>query len=181
MLHLNNNVKVIRKLWNMSQTEFSALFTNFNLNKQKYFEKAGDKVDPLYMQELSKMTGIPEEELLNKKVDSSTIPAKPIKNVEKDENGKRGTNDVVSADILQMLRLSLEANVIHAEANRDNGVANKDNAHSLRKLVDVLVRKFNLDDTGGASQLSKEGGQLEKNVVGQLIAEDKLETHSPGI
>lgn len=63
MLHLSNNIKLIRELYNQTQEEFVQHFTDVTLSMQKSYESGRAKPGILYLNQLSKLTGVAIEKL----------------------------------------------------------------------------------------------------------------------
>lgn len=61
-MQINSNIKIIRKLYGITQPKFAELFSNVTLGMQKSYEK-GTEPGPLYMQELSELSGVSEKDL----------------------------------------------------------------------------------------------------------------------
>lgn len=79
MLHLRDNIKLIRALYNQTQKEFVKNFTGISEAMQKSYE--GGKADPgiLYIRELAELTGISEKDLTDKRISKAEIKRLPTK------------------------------------------------------------------------------------------------------
>lgn len=63
MQHIPNNIKLIRELYNETQEEFLQHFTGVTLSMQKSYESGRAKPGTLYLNQLSKLTGVAIEKL----------------------------------------------------------------------------------------------------------------------
>lgn len=102
MLHLKDNIKLIRALLKQTQPEFIKNFTGkITVDMQKSYESGKAKPDILYVQELTEMTGIPERELTSKKLIKGDLKAM----VEKVDKGEKNTHN---SDINQGFQLLID-------------------------------------------------------------------------
>jgi hypothetical protein len=66
LLHLSDNIKIIRALVDETQPIFAKRFTGVTTGMQKTYESGGTPPGPLYLQELSDIAGVTIDDLLNK-------------------------------------------------------------------------------------------------------------------
>jgi transcriptional regulator with XRE-family HTH domain len=121
LLHLTDNLKLIRALLKQTQAEFIKNFTGkITVDMQKSYEGGKAKPDILYIQELAEMTGVSERELTSKKLSKSDFKA--MRKVEKAENGEKkaanySTLELLAADDFKKFRGLVVAKLSSIEAN----------------------------------------------------------------
>lgn len=146
MLHISDNIKIIRKLWGKTQKEFAEYFTGISEINQKSYELNRANPGVLYIIELSKMTGVSEEDLRDRRLDLNEIP-RVAPSVEEVKNVKRGTFDIVydsKEGVLQLLKIALDENAIHAAANDKHASANEKNAAASDKNATAIMELVRL-------------------------------------
>jgi transcriptional regulator with XRE-family HTH domain len=84
MLHLSDNIKIIRELYDERQEDFVKRFSGVSLSMQKSYESGRAKPGMLYMQQLAAMTGVPVDTLKNYPVEINKI--KKVSKDGKEEN-----------------------------------------------------------------------------------------------
>lgn len=87
MLHINNNIRLIRELSGQTQAEFGKMF-GANETKVKSYERGKAKPKSIFMLRLAKYAGITTSDLIDKKLSEDDIK---IPGVQKVENVSRGT------------------------------------------------------------------------------------------
>lgn len=83
MLHLSNNIKIIRKLSGLTQDEFRKKFTGTSLAMQKSYELGKARPDVLYMQELADISGIPVDQIMKGRI--TKLGVDKVENVAEEE------------------------------------------------------------------------------------------------
>lgn len=112
LLHLKDNIKLIRKLCGNTQPEFAAKFTGVTTPMQKSYESGKAEPGPLYLEELSEIASVSEKDLRGKKLSKNDI-----KVVNKVEKGNEQHYELINItdDIRKVLRDQQEA-IIRLEA-----------------------------------------------------------------
>jgi transcriptional regulator with XRE-family HTH domain len=123
VLHISHNIKIIRKIYGLTQPDFVRNFTKVTVAMQKSYESGKAEPGTLYIQELSELTGISEKDLRSKKLIKSDLSK--VEKGEKGENAKAentGKNGLVNItadrDKLiieqqkEIIRLKAKVNVI---------------------------------------------------------------------
>ena len=102
MSHTAHNIKLIRKLSQEGQEEFRKRFTNISIGKQKSYERGAAEPGILYVSELSKLSGVVDMDLIEKKLQPADIKNQFWK-VNKDEKVSRETDtqEIVEPEHLQ--------------------------------------------------------------------------------
>lgn len=72
-MHLSNNIRIIRKLYQDTQAEFAKRFTGVTLGMQKSYETGGTTPSLLYLQELSELGGVTIDQLQKAQLSKSDI------------------------------------------------------------------------------------------------------------
>lgn len=120
MLHLKDNLKLIRALLRQTQVEFISNFTGkITVDMQKSYESGKAKPDILYIQELSDLTGISEKELTSKKLvksDFKGMVEKELK-VEKEKTTTARSSELLAAEEIKIFRGLVVARISTIEAN----------------------------------------------------------------
>lgn len=149
MSHYSDNIKKIRKLANKKQLEFASYFPNTTLAMQKSYEQGKAKPDGLYLQILSRLSGISEDKLQNEPIVIEEIDLKLPKE-EKDEKGEKEKlfklsnyeHPLKEESAIDQLtasnKLLAEAAKIQAEANKSLSDAQLILARSHQDLVKLI-------------------------------------------
>lgn len=93
MLHISDNIKLIRALLDQTQPQFIKNFTGITVPMQKSYESA--KADPgiLYIEELSELSGVSEKDLKNKKLAKSDLKNLAKKEEKAKKEGDRNSGE----------------------------------------------------------------------------------------
>lgn len=95
MLHLVDNIVLIRKLLGDNQEAFAKRFSNVSLGMQKSYER-GTEPSLLYLQELADLSGVSQNDLANKSLRKDDIAFSS-----KDKKGRKVDEDRSRADDYQ--------------------------------------------------------------------------------
>lgn len=156
MLHLPYNIKIIRSLAGLNQAKF-AEHLGVSLAMQKSYEIGKAAPDGLYLQRLSVISSVKEQDLKGKKIKEEDVSLKVEKVEEKkneaDSDSSNDKNVVEFNDrsvfsIAESNRILAEATKTQAEANKALSEAhlriaknNEDLIRALLPTVGVIVQK----------------------------------------
>jgi hypothetical protein len=137
MLHLPNNIKIIRSLSGKTQDEFRVYFTRVTLAMQKSYEGGKAEPDSLYLQELSELSGVSIKDLINKEITKKDVKIK-VENVE-NVNGDNPPDEKKSGFIMQVV-----LNLSYSEKKNSNTIekmaaTNQQNSDMIAALLLELL------------------------------------------
>lgn len=102
MLHLPNNIKLIRKLSKLTQTQFGDRF-ELSEAQVKSYENGRAKPDAfLFLPRLSKYAGVSQEDLTSKKLTEKDISIAKEEKGEKVENGSSDYSKILSVVLAKL-------------------------------------------------------------------------------
>lgn len=129
MLHLKDNIKIIRALLGQTQLEFIKNFSGkITIDMQKSYESGKAKPDILYIQELADISGVSEKDLLSKNLKKTDIKGEAAKvtkgeivyKVKGPDQEKSAANphiELLAADDFKVFRGLVVAKLATIEAN----------------------------------------------------------------
>lgn len=134
MLHLSDNIKIVRKLLGQTQEEFIKHFTGVTVAMQKSYE--GQKAEPgvMYMQELSHLAGVTIDKLTKGQLTKNDL--KKVEKVDKvsepEPNYETQKEEVVSVQTIFNL----------SETAKNHSEADLINARNIERLLNLLENKL---------------------------------------
>jgi transcriptional regulator with XRE-family HTH domain len=137
MLHLPNNIKIIRSLSGKTQEEFRGYFTRVTLAMQKSYEGGKAEPDSLYLQELSELSGVPVNDLMNKEITKKDVKLKV-------ENGENVDGEALPDEKKRGVIMQVVLNLSYSEKKNSNTIekmaaTNQQNSDMIAALLLELL------------------------------------------
>lgn len=164
MLHLNYNIRLIRKLSGKKQDEFVLLFKGVSVPMQKSYESGKAKPDIVYMQRLADYAGVNQKDLMGKQLRIDDVKLKTkvekVDAMEKEKPGQlddraalneamatiRGYNvflqRMLESSLEKMLKDQVDNSVLTGELlRRDFRREASGNSDVLRQIVEEFLQR----------------------------------------